>query len=295
MLAITDCAGEALARDGADGRIYAIGGESKHNQTVKTVEVYDTRADSWSRGPSLRIARRGPGVALGLDGRLYAIGGYGALRGGPRTADTVVTAEAYDPSTRRWEEVAPIKAPAYNEIGAATGSDGRIYALSSVASGVISDANCFQAYDPSTDAWTALTGPDANYPEWGPTVVAGRDGRIYATGDIRGGSLVVHAYDPHTDVWQQVSSPNLPRSGFGAALGPDGRIYLAGGVPESRLVAYEPSTDTWQELEAMPAARLMVAAATGIDGRIYVVGGYAANHLVGSVDDLMDSVDAYMA
>jgi hypothetical protein len=273
---------------GADGRIYAIGGESKHNKTVKTVEMYDTRADSWSRGPSLRIARRGPGVALSLDGRLYAIGGYGSTRGGPRTADTVVTAEAYDPSTQRWEEVAPIKAPAYNEIGAATGSDGRIYALSSGTGGIISDANCFHAYDPSTDAWMALTGPDANYPPWGPTVVAGSDGRIYATGDISGGSLIVHAYDPDADVWQQVSSPDLPRSGFGAALGPDGRIYLAGGAPESRLVAYEPSTDTWQELEPMPADRWMVAAATGIDGRIYVVGGYAANQL-------MDSVHAYMA
>lgn len=109
----------------ADGRIYAIGGASKHNRTVKTVEVYDIRADSWSRAPSLCIARRGPGVALGLDGRLYAIGGYGATRGGPLTADTVVTVETYDPATRRWEEIAPIQAPAYNEIGAATGSDGR--------------------------------------------------------------------------------------------------------------------------------------------------------------------------
>jgi hypothetical protein len=109
----------------ADGRIYAIGGTSQHNATVKTVEIYDPRTNTWSRGPSLRIARRGPGVALGFDGRLYAIGGYGASRGGPRSADIVVTAEAYDPSARRWDEIAPIEAPSSNETGAATGTDGR--------------------------------------------------------------------------------------------------------------------------------------------------------------------------
>lgn len=227
----------------ADGRIYAIGGASKHNRTVKTVEVYDIRADSWSRAPSLCIARRGPGVALGLDGRLYAIGGYGATRGGPLTADTVVTVETYDPATRRW------------------GGDS-------------SDPGARIQRDRCRDGIRRAN--------------LRAVGRIYATGDIIGGSLVVHAYDPRTDVWQQVSSPDRPRSGFGAALGPDGRIYLAGGVPESRLVAYEPSADAWQELEAMPADRWMVAATTGTDGRIYVVGGYAANQLV-------DAVDANMA
>ena len=115
-------------------------------------------------------------------------------------------------------------------------------------------------------------------------MVAGPDGRIYATGDIIDEPPAVHAYDPQTDVWQQVSSPVFRRSGFGAALGPDGRIYLAGGAPESALVAYDPSTDRWQELGPMPADRRMVAAAAGIDGRIYVVGGYVDNHLVGSVD-----------
>lgn len=139
---------------GPDGRIFAIGGVSKHNATVKTVEAYDTRTDTWSRGPSLRIARRGPGVALGLDGRLYAIGGYGAERGGPLTAEMVVSAEVYDPSTRRWEEVAPIQAPAFDEIGAATGSDGRIYALSSGTGGRLSAPNCFYAYGPPSDSAT---------------------------------------------------------------------------------------------------------------------------------------------
>jgi hypothetical protein len=269
---------------GADGLIWAIGGASKSNATVRTIEIYDPQTDTWRRGPSLRIARRGPGAALGPDGRLYAIGGYGALRGGPATADTVVTVEACDLEARRWDEVASLEAPAYNEIGAATGSDGRIYALSSGSGGITSAPNCFQAYDTSTDTWTAVTPPQADYPPWGPTVLAGPDGRIYATGGIVDGSLLVDTYDPATGEWQRVTSPDHVRSGFGAAVGRDGCVHLVGGVPEGPDQAYDPSTDRWHEIESMTGGRFMIAATATNDGRILTVGGYSRNRLVRDVD-----------
>jgi hypothetical protein len=271
---------------GADGLIWAIGGVSRSNATVKTVEIYDPQTDTWKRGPALRIARRGPGAAFGPDGRLYAIGGYGGSRGGPDIADVVITVEACDLQARRWDEVASIAAPAYNEIGAATGSDGRIYALSCGSGGITSDPNCFQAYDTSTDTWTAVAAPEADYPPWGPTVLAGPDGRIYATGAIVDGSLVVDAYDPGTGAWQRVSSPDHVRAGFGAAVGRDGCVHLVGGVPAGPDQAYDPSTDRWHELESMRDTRFIMAATGTNDGCILAVGGYAGHRLVGDVDAL---------
>jgi hypothetical protein len=225
-----------------------------------------------------------PGTALGHDGRIYAIGGYGAARGGPAVADTVITAEAYDPATRLWEEIAPIEAEAWNEMGAATGSDGRIYALSSGGGDPDGATTCFHAYDPATGAWTALVGPDVHYALWGPTVLAGPDGHIYATDGSVGPELTMHAYDPAAGEWRRLRSPETPRWGFGAAVGLDGRFYLAGGGPESGAVAYDPDTDRWHELGPMPAPRWMVAAAMGFDGCLYVVGGYAEHELTGAVD-----------
>jgi hypothetical protein len=68
-----------------------------------------------------------------------------------------------------------------------------------------------------------------------PAVAAGRDGRIYAIGGccaVNGpGAIVsdVEAYDPTTNTWTYPGA-KLPtrRNSFGAAIGPDGRIYTMG-------------------------------------------------------------------
>jgi len=67
-------AGAAL---GADGRIYVIGGSLKFGnpKPVDRVQVYDPRADSWSKGPSLNVPRHGHAVVGTPEGRIYAIGG----------------------------------------------------------------------------------------------------------------------------------------------------------------------------------------------------------------------------
>jgi len=60
-----------------DGRIYLVGGEPalKDARAVDDVWIYDARKDSWTKGPSLRTARHGHGLACTPDGKLYAIGG----------------------------------------------------------------------------------------------------------------------------------------------------------------------------------------------------------------------------
>jgi N-acetylneuraminic acid mutarotase len=72
---------------------------------------------------------------------------------------------------------------------------------------------------------------------------------------------------------------------MGVTTGPDGRIYVLGGVaaqpqPDVTSVAglstvfiYDPGTRRWSRGKPMPDGRYNLAAVTGKDGRIYTIGG----------------------
>ena len=276
---------------GPDGRIYAIGGENRRGGQAKTVEAYDPASDAWSREAPLQIGRRGPGAALGEDGRIYAIGGHGGERGGTRVPDIVITVEAYEPSERRWEHVAPIRAPALNHIGAATGRDGRIYALAPTSAAGLPD-DVFNAYDPESESWVALRPANGLGYRSGsrPWLVAGGDGRIYATGGTTfEGTVIVQVYDPESDVWEEVKSPERRRGSFSAAGDAEGRIHLVGGhaLDDSAVCpgeAYKPATDRWEGVEPLLRERSSLTAAAGVGGVIFALGGYVGRALVGDLD-----------
>ena len=70
------------------------------------------------------------------------------------------------------------------------------------------------------------------------------------------------------------------RCRFGAATGPDGRIYVFGGqdtigqfeTDYKSAEVYDPSTDTWSAIADMPDVALDTCAAKSADGRIFIVG-----------------------
>ncbi len=106
--------------------------------------------------------------------------------------------------------------------------------------------------------------------------MGGTDMRFQTTG-------VTEVYDPVTDSWSTASPMNSPRTGFGAAAGADGRIYVFGGYTGSAYVntaeAYDPSTDTWTPVASMNQGRYSLAGVTGANGLIYAIGGYYGSDL----------------
>jgi N-acetylneuraminic acid mutarotase len=74
---------------------------------------------------------------------------------------------------------------------------------------------------------------------------------------------------------------------MGVTTGPDGRIYVLGGVASSwtdfsasnqvvglrSVEVYDPTTHAWSKGKPMPDGRYALAAVTGTDGRIYTIGG----------------------
>jgi N-acetylneuraminic acid mutarotase len=125
-----------------------------------------------------------------------------------------------------------------------------------------------------------------------PAVFAGTvavpDGRIFVIsgfapyGRPRRLTNAVRVYDPSKDAWAEASPIPTARGSPAAAVGPDGKIYVVGGVdPDSKnnvVEAYDPKTDSWARLKPLPTKRddgLCAVAAKGADGRvrIYTIGG----------------------
>src|SRR5437868_4466609 len=130
-----------------------------------------------------------------------------------------------------WVTLAAMPTPR-SGLAAATGADGRIYAIGGAdASG--NPLATVEAYNPTTNTWT--TAANLNTPRSGLAAVEGTDGRIYVIGGMAASGLtnLVEAYNPATNAWTQVATLPTPRSGLAAATGADGRIYAIGGANAS--------------------------------------------------------------
>jgi Kelch motif len=95
------------------------------------------------------------------------------------------------------------------------------------------------------------------------------------------------------NTWTAVASmPGGARASLASAVGPDGRIYVIGGIDSGnnvldRVEAYDTTTNTWATEAPMPGGgRRVLAAATGPDGRIYAIGGIDSFNI-------LDRVEAY--
>jgi N-acetylneuraminic acid mutarotase len=230
------------AASGPDGRIYAIGGFGISGP-LNTVEAYTPSTNTWNTVAPMPTARGFLAATTGPDGRIYALGGMNFSASGG-ILDTV---EAYTLSTNTWSTVAPMPT-ARHRLAAATGPDGRIYAIGGFD--INGPLNTVEAYAPSTNAWS--TARPMMTARGGLAVPASSGGGIYAIGGnnyigANGDSFLntVEAYIPSTDTWTTVAPMPAARTELGAVTGPDGRIYAIGGDsggPELDTVeAYTPA------------------------------------------------------
>lgn len=293
---------------GPDGRIYVIGGD----QTAVSVEAYDPRINSWTPLASLPVPRFGFQAVTGPDGRIYVMGGTGRCFTAP-----CAEVEAYDVHTNTWTAVASMS-QGRRDFAATAGPDGRIYVLG----GFTTTYDLFPPDSPPTevDAYTVVPGDQPlPAPPAKPTIATrrlasmptGRYGlgattsgeKIYAIGGQASVKPEAHAptvfrtveaYDPTSNTWAQEPPLPAPRVGMGVATGPDGRIYVLGGVATAwgqydssgysnvsglrTEFIYSPKTGRWSQGPLMPDGRYALAAVTGKDGRIYAIGGATFCH-----------------
>ncbi|WP_062487952.1 Kelch repeat-containing protein [Candidatus Nitrospira inopinata] len=259
------------------GKIYVVGGFEKPGLSnvmslsiTPSLEVYDPVTDRWTAKTPLPVGLHHVGIGV-AGGRLYVIGGY--ARSGINIWSPVATVYAYDPTTDRWAERAPMPtargALAVAELG------GKLYAIG----GFDRKANvaAVEVYDPTLDRWTARAPLPTPRDHLATATV---DGKIYAiggrvNGDYGRNLAVVEMYDPLADRWTGVADLPTARSGITASA-LNGMIYVFGGEGSSGTFreneAYDPQRDKWRPMAPMPTARHGLGSAA-VEGRIYVIGG----------------------
>ena len=210
---------QMTAATGADGRIYVLGGYN--TGLLATVEAYTPATNTWAAVAPLPSGRSFLAAAAGADGRIYALGGGGA---GGAPMNSTATVEAYTPATNTWAPVASMST-SREALAAATGVDGRIYALGgyNAAGAFLATA---EAYTPATNSWSPI--PSMSIARIDHGAATGPDGHIYAIGGESPNSTgtgpvaTVEAYTPpgppSTIVF--TSSPVSGPAATSANLGP---------------------------------------------------------------------------
>ncbi|MDB5066178.1 MAG: protein kinase [Chloroflexi bacterium] len=172
---------------------------------------------------------------------------------------------------------------------AATGSNGRIYAIGGWNGQVL---HSVEAYDPPTDSWAdAAPVPTAR---WGAAAATGEDGRIFAIGGFTDRPVdTMEVFTPSADTWASATRMPTARRALAAVAAADGRIYALGGLGSDHALdtveVYTPGSDSWATAAPLPTPRGVLAATAGPDGRIYAIGGTTG----GTPDRDLRTVEVY--
>lgn len=268
---------------GPDGRLYVIGGRDALGELLGSVEAYDAATNRWTEVES--IAPRWLLGAATHAGRLWAIGGSSS---DPLHFTSAVDwVQSFD--GERWSAGPKLSGPR-RDAAVVAGPDSAIRAFGGYSTWAQSGpAWVLPGVDVLVgDTWQLESAKNAPPPRWGARAVVGPDARIYLLGGVRGpwGPIAsfmgaVDVYDPATREWTTAAPMLHPRALGGAALGPDGRIYYAGGweqrgaakLATREVQAYDPLHNRWSEAPPLPSPRADTQAVTLPDGRIYVVSG----------------------
>lgn len=251
------------------GKLYILGGYPADRVTVKTVQIYDTVADSWTLGPNLPEPNN-HGIAVGFDGKVFLIGGQTTAQGQGSYVDTVYV---LDPAENRWVEKA--RMPTARSAGVAMMHDGKIY----VAGGRPPRGHDFAVYDPAADRWETLPDLPSQRNHITGAVIGGR---IHVVGGRLGGGFQSEAtaahevFDPAVRTWTVAAPLPRPRSGLNGVLA-RGCLHAWGGEEQAGMFPdhdyYDPRSDRWTRLADMPIPVHGVTGSAFLAGLIHVPGG----------------------
>lgn len=262
-----------LAVVAAEGKIYAIGGETAAGVTDE-VAVYDPASNGWLPGPRKPTPVANV-AAVAVNGRIYVPGGSTA------TGGITNLLEVYDVRTGVWQPAAQLPRPVAGYALAAV--DGKVYLFGGW------DGQQYRAetyiYDPAAEAWTegvALPTPRAF------AAAAALDKRIFVVGGFDGQAEVseVLAYNTAADPaaatpWSLRNPLSQPRSGLGlAAIGT--RLYAVGGGWQSNLAyseQYDSRLDAWSKFGTPLVGHWRNLGLAASDGRLHAVGGWSGTYL----------------
>jgi len=141
---------------GANGKIYAIGGEDETG-VLATVEEYDPISDAWTTKTNMPEPRAAFASVSASNGKIYVIGGFGrndlVFEFDP-VADTWVQKDSYMPTGRYMLGAAEVTRVYFDTAKRQLVKRCLIYAIGGEANG---PSNAVEVYDPTTDSWVSAT------------------------------------------------------------------------------------------------------------------------------------------
>jgi N-acetylneuraminic acid mutarotase len=252
--------------------IYVIGGYPSSRTSVRTVQMYDAAADSWS----LVAPLPGPvnhAMAAAVNGKVYVIGGQSDASGGGPFLDAVFE---YDLTADSWTTKALM--PTARSGGTAVVIDDKIY----VAGGRPPHGQDFAVYDPAADTWQTLPDMPTGRNHLAGAAIAGK---FYVVGGRFGSGFqsemtdALEVFDPATNSWTSQAPMPTVRGGLNAAV-VNGCLHVFGGEGSSGVFPqhelYDPTTNTWRSLPDMPTPVHGVTGAAVIADWIHLPGGGTA-------------------
>ena len=203
------------------------------DQDRDVTDLYDPITRTYSFGGVMTTPRSNHIAILLNNGKVLIAGGNGCTCGDSRGAETLSSAELYNPSTGSFISTGSMIVPR-NGAGVALLPDGRVL----VAGGNLNPARYGGSFDPSTTAeiydpntglWI-LTGPlhTGRIFFGGHKLISLPDGTVMAAGSDSAGTSEI--YDPSTGFWGTPINLRQPQCFGATAPLPNGKALLAGGT-----------------------------------------------------------------
>jgi N-acetylneuraminic acid mutarotase len=258
--------------------IYVIGGIDKFGKALDTVEVYNTKNDSWKTIASLPQPLH-HSAASNFNGKIYVIGGSSSSNDNWDPSNKLFI---YDFLEDKWTEGKPM--PTARGAATANFDDGILYVIGGYGTNQIVDVN--EAYDPFSNEWISKKPIPTPRHHAASAVV---DNQLFVIGGTRIGFYpivntdITERYDPKEDEWITLEPMPSKRSGISAVLVNNTVIYVFGGGDLMRAYnnneKYNVKSNKWEFQESLPISPFILGAVSIHDNRIYVIGGLPTSGL----------------
>jgi Kelch motif len=252
------------------GRVLIVGGIERNGVMQPGAELFDPVTGQFTM-TGKPMAQHGWGVTATRlqDGKVLVAGGSTGCDSPCYTA----SAELYDPATGTFAPTGKMTAPRA-EARAVLLKTGEVLLVGGTAITERNPVLTAELYHPSTGTFASI---GTTHLSDATQIVLLNDGRALVIG-----SSGTDLYDPHTKHFTTTGAMTVPRSKFGGALLPDGRVLIAGGqaggpfgtrVTSTQI--YDPRTGRFFPGPELNEDRFKLSKAVVSlkDGRVLIAGG----------------------
>jgi len=287
-----------------DRRVLAIGGiqgpygsgSNFFTKVLRTAEIYDPVAGSWTATPNMASFRAGATAVLLPDGRVLVAGGTEG-NGAHEVADVVdllgtalKSTEIYDPVSNSWSAGPNMTEPKAGAM-AVTLADGRwlvaggITHISIFGIPIPDFSDNMQIYNPTTNSWANTANMRSKRALGGLTLL--QNGKVFFAGGA-GGDIFNIGPIPDTEIYNPTSGTTSRKADLSVASAfntvvtlPDGRALIVGGakgdltdpIPIANCWTYDNPNNILVSVGSLPEAHGGGVVHLLEDGTVYCGGG----------------------